>query len=253
VAARAQVGSIQISAHRQLGAVQEWRDMRDAESAIVGNLEVVSGAAACLLLASDGQAGTTCVVGARGSKRQFRVDLVVDDSIEVVVERALDGTVEVALGHMEGELFAGESAQLGVKAELGAEATLRQGDDRVQVDLVSEVRVEIDVRLVIAPVDLHLVNVRHWDAVHGHGKAGGNLSNLAVLELAVESILAGGKGGLKLASSEGAGDLALVAGRDVARLQCTLGGELEAVALGSNLEFVVLMLESLFEEVIALL
>jgi len=253
MATAGQVGGVTKRANRQLAAAVEWSSVRKSELSVVSEHESVASSAATGLLASNSQASRASAVGDGGTELHAGVDLVMEDSTEIVVEAALDGGVDVALGEVVSELFALERA---VKSEASLHtniATWAGCDDCVKVERVLGIGVQVDISLVVAPGQLNLVQL--WDRASGEWpfSNGGDLGHLSVLKLHISSGLAWVERFLDLHTTARAGVLDLKAGSNSLALQSTLGGELEAVSLAGELHLVVSMLEALVEEVIGLL
>lgn len=252
MAAAGQVGGVAKCADGQLAAAVEWSSVRERELSVVSEHESVAGAATASLLTGNSQASRARAVGDGGGELEASIDLVVEGAVEIVVERALDGRVDVALGEVDGDLFALDGTietETSLHTDVGRWAS--SGND-VKVERVLGIGVQVDVSLVVAPGELDLV--QGWDWASGDWPAGngGDLSALAVLKLNIGLALAWVQSLLDLQAADWAGVFDLKTRTDGVVLESALGGELEAVVLAGELNFVVSMLEALVEEVVGL-
>jgi len=253
VATAGQVGGVAKRANGQLAAAVEWSSVRKSELSVVSEHESVASSASASLLTSNSQASRATAVGDAGGELQAGVDLVVEDGVEVVVDAGLYGGVDVALGKVASELLALDGT---VKTEPSLHTNVGRwagGDDGVKVERVLGVGVQVDVSLVIAPGELDLVQLWDWASSDWPAGDSGDLGHLGVLELDVGLALAWVQGLLDLHTRDWASVLHLQTRGNSVTLESALGGELEAVVLAGELNFVVSMLEALAEEVIGLL
>lgn len=253
VAAAGQIRGIRQRRNGQFATAVERSSVRQGQLSVVSQNESVAGAAGARLLTGDSQAGAAVVISDSGGQLQVGIDLVVEHSAQIVSHRSLHGAVHATLGAVESKLLLLDGA-VEAEAELGTDGGgWASGDGGVKVERVLHVGVEVDVGLVVAPRELHLVEGWDWAAGNWEGSASGHLGNVVVLKLAVDSLLTRVQGLLHAQTGNAwHGLLDLAARSNSITLQRSLGGELEAVALAGELDFVVVVLKALLEEVIAL-
>jgi len=253
VAAAVKAGGVKVTGESEFGAAHKRRYVRYRKSSVIGQLKVVGGTAAALLLSSQGQGRAFAVIRARGSQRQLIADLVVQDGVKVVVQRRLDGGSQITSGPVEGSLFGAEGHGGGINAKFDTKVVLLVADNGVNVKLVSEVGCEVDVGLVVAPGELGLGERRQWHAADRDSKTSCDFCDFGVFIFASQSVFARCECGLELSTWYNCTvKLHLVTGRDGTAFESTLGGELVTIRLAGNLELEVLMLESLLEKIVAL-
>lgn len=184
VVSAAQVGRVHQDRSGQFRATVEWSGVAERQLSVVSEDEGVAGSACSGLFTGEREAGSGSAVADGGGELEAGVDLVVENSGEVVVEARLHGGVDLAAGPVGFELFGFDGTVEG-ETEFGSDVGRTVSENGISVQSALGISVHVQVNFVVAPRELDLV--QSWDWASGDWPAGasGNFGNVVVLDLNV--------------------------------------------------------------------
>lgn len=180
----AQVGRVHQDRSGQFRATVEWSGVAERQLSVVSEDEGVAGSACSGFFTGEREAGSGSAVADGGGELEAGVDLVVENSGEVVVEARLHGSVDLAAGPVGFELFGFDGTVEG-EAEFGSDVGRTVSENGISVQSALGISVHVQVNFVVAPRKLDLVQSWDWASSDWPAGAGGNFCNVVVLDLNV--------------------------------------------------------------------
>lgn len=179
-----QVGRVHQNRSGQFRATVKRSGVTESQLSVVSEDEGVAGSAWSGLFTGERQAGAGVGVAERGGELEISVDLVVEDGGEVVVEARFHGGVDFAGGPVGFELF-GFYGSVEGEAEFGSDVGRTVSENSVRVQSALGISVHVQVNFIVAPGQLDLV--QSWDRASGDWPlgAGGDFSDVVVLDFDV--------------------------------------------------------------------